>query len=100
MIRVAFGLALIARPEIAVGAAGAPLDHPTAVAARVLGARHLAQALLLRGERWRRAGAAVDGLHTASMLGLALVDERHRRVCLTNAGTAAALSLASLVSPR
>jgi len=100
LIRAAFGVSLIVRPQLAAGALHAPLDRRAAWLARALGARHVLQAALIGGERWRRAGAAIDGLHATSMLALAALDQGHRRACLTNAGTAAALALASLVSSR
>jgi hypothetical protein len=67
--------------------------------ARVLGARHLVQAAVLTTHPrpgWRLAGAAVDGVHAASMVALARWSERplHRRLAARNARTAAMLGLA------
>ncbi|HET6698268.1 MAG TPA: hypothetical protein VFG88_04210 [Nocardioidaceae bacterium] len=78
-------------------------DHRAGVAttARVLGARHVAQALaterLTRTGRLTSAqahgvGAAVDGLHALSMLGLAAVASGVRRPALCSAAVAGTLA--------
>lgn len=100
LIRAAFGISLLVRPQLAAGQLHVPLDRRAALLARVLGARHVLQAALVGGRRSQRLGAAVDGVHAISMLAVAAADQGHRRVCLTNAGTATALALAGLVSPR
>jgi hypothetical protein len=79
--------------------AGEPVDRPAVRVARVLGARQLVQAAVLttyQGPRWRRAGAAVDAAHAASMLALARLSRRpaHRRLAAHNARSAAALAAA------
>ena len=63
--------------------------------ARILGARHLAQAVLTL---WRPrpavflAGAGIDACHAASMLALAVADPRMRRAGIVDAATAAAFT--------
>ena len=63
--------------------------------ARILGARHLAQAVLTL---WRPrpavllAGAGIDACHAASMLALAAADPRVRRAGIADAVTAAAFT--------
>jgi hypothetical protein len=88
--RAAYGAALLALPAPMCRLyAGHPTGAAPHVAARVLGARHLAQAALLAGgPRRQRAGAAVDGLHAASLVTLALVDRRNARLALTDAAVA------------
>ncbi len=91
--RVAYGAALVLAPDTVVGiAASTPPGDTVRVVARVLGVRHLVQALLTADRPAPAAltlGALVDLLHLASMLGLAVVDPRHRRYALLDAGAAA-----------
>ncbi|HET8717918.1 MAG TPA: hypothetical protein VFM50_09220 [Nocardioidaceae bacterium] len=79
-------------------------DHRAGVTttARVLGARHLAQAVATRRvartgrlttAQAHRAGAAVDGLHALSMLGLAAVASGVRRPALCSAAVAGTLAV-------
>lgn len=88
LLRTGYGLAQVLVPG-RLGAVvlrlhrppGPPLTH----VARVLGARHLAQALPCAV--WPRrgvlqAGVAVDGLHAASMVALAVASPRWRRAAL------------------
>jgi hypothetical protein len=68
--------------------------------ARVLGTRHLAQAVLTL---WRprpavlAAGAGIDGCHAASMLALAAASPRMRRAGLTDAMAATAFTATGAV---
>jgi len=73
---------------------------------RVLGARYVVQSV---GGPWLHrswvpeADAAVDVIHAASMLGLAGLAPRHRRLALASAATATAFALADVtpvVRPR
>ncbi|WP_422735742.1 hypothetical protein ACN263_19045 [Micromonospora sp. WMMD729] len=88
---MAWGSLLLLAPGALLRPVGPPT--PTAVATlRVLGARHLAQAALTL--RWPAsgvlvAGAAVDGLHTLTALGLAAADRRQRHAALADAAVAA-----------
>jgi hypothetical protein len=90
----AWGLALLARPEDLLRAAGADPGLPYAVpAARVLGARHLLQAAILTARPVEVApwAAATDALHAASMLPLA-ASSRYRGPALVSATVAGLLS--------
>jgi hypothetical protein len=95
------GGALLVAPRRLLLGLGVPPDGATLVAARVLGARHLAQAAALRRRRDRAAvglGATTDVLHGASMLALARLSRPHRRAALASAiaaGTLAAIELGS-----
>jgi hypothetical protein len=63
----------------------------------VLGARHLAQGsagLVASSPTSSRLGAVVDGLHAASMVGLAVLDREHRRAAAASALVALAFALA------
>ena len=82
-------------------ATGRPVSRRACRVARLLGARHLAQATLtafvpLPGVF--AAGAAVDALHAASMLMLAGVQRAARRTAVTDAVAEAALAAAGLAA--
>ncbi|HEY8295870.1 MAG TPA: hypothetical protein VIG41_11065 [Micrococcaceae bacterium] len=82
--RAAYGTAIMAAPAVAPFAAGGHrTDRFTLAVVRVLAGRHLIQALVISlapDSRFLHAGgAAVDSLHSASMLALALADPRRRR---------------------
>jgi hypothetical protein len=88
-----YGSALLAAPGLLLHGVGDPADRMARLAARVLGARHLGQAALFAatGARAARLGAAVDGLHAASMVLLGLAVPRHRRAAMASGAVAAAL---------
>jgi hypothetical protein len=92
-LRAAWGGLLVAAPHRLLEAGG--VDTPgVRGAARVLGGRHLAEALILTratDSRPRRWISVVDGLHAASMLAVAAVSPRLRRDALTSAAASAAL---------
>ena len=100
--RACYGAALLCAPGLALGlfAGQAPSRRARAVT-RILGARHLAQAVLTL---WRPrpavflAGAGVDACHAASMLALAVADPRMRRAGVADAVTAAAFSTTSALT--
>ncbi len=79
--------------------ARAPVPAPVLVTARVLGGRHVAEALLLGCQPNRPPplwSIAVDGLHALSMFVVAAVSPRFRRDALVSATFA--LSVAALSS--
>jgi len=94
--RACYGAALLCAPGLALGLATgqAPSQRARAVA-RILGARHLAQAVLTL---WRPrpavflAGAGIDACHAVSMVTLAVWDPRMRRAGLADALTATAFT--------
>jgi hypothetical protein len=99
--RAAYGSALLVAPGPLLrlaGGNGSGNGGGVAVA-RILGGRHVAQALATAGHPGRLrlyAGAAVDGIHAASMLGLAALSAEERRPALidaTVAGTFCSLGL-------
>lgn len=103
-IRAGWGLLQLAAPGlVADRVLTAPLDHRATVVARVLAARQVLQAgLLLRnpGPMALALGAGVDGLHAASMLGLAAFDARRRRSALLDASIAAAFAVSGALAAR
>jgi hypothetical protein len=73
------------------------------LAARLLGARHLALALpivLRPSGPWPRRAAAVDALHAASMLLFARVDRRRARPAAVSAALAASWSIVTVTVDR
>jgi hypothetical protein len=95
VLGAAWGAALLIRPDRVLRATGADPGLPgVVVAARVLGARQLCQAVLLAARpvptaRW---AAAIDGGHMCSMLALAVLAPGYRRPALASAQVAAGLA--------
>ena len=98
MVRGAWGAVLLADPGLPLRLGGGLDSRGVREAARILGARHLAEALILhrdpRLQRWVR---AVDGTHALSMLVLAAASPRLRRDALLSAASASALVALSLI---
>lgn len=96
--RLGYGVALLVDPAgTGRRLTGTPLDGRATLAARVLGMRHVVQALacLTHGTPLvRRMGQATDLLHAASMGALAAYDPARRRQALTD-GTVALTFAAS-----
>ena len=94
--RVCYGAALLSAPGLTLGlvTGEAPSARARAVV-RILGARHLAQAVLTM---WRprrtvlAAGAGIDWCHAASMLALAVASPGLRRAGLADAMAAGAFT--------
>jgi hypothetical protein len=87
--RASYGVALVVAPSASIRlATGRSPGRRTRRVAQVLGARHLVQAALSAlapQPSVFAAGGAVDALHAASMLLLAVADRGARRVALTDA---------------
>jgi hypothetical protein len=87
--RASYGVALVVAPGASIRlATGRSPGRRTRRVAQVLGARHLVQAALSAlapQPSVFAAAAAVDALHAASMLLLAVADRGARRVALTDA---------------
>ncbi|GAA4763786.1 hypothetical protein [Actinomycetospora chibensis] len=95
---VVHGGALLLRPAVAARADVAAADGRTETVVRVLGARHVLHGLAgLGAPRWVTpgVGAMADGVHAASMVGLAALGRDHRRGALVSAVVAAAFALAA-----
>ncbi len=89
-VRAGYGLCQLAFPDFFAGLVlRRRLDGRAAVVVRVLGARHLLQALVVglapRSRTIHRCGAVVDVLHSASMVVLATADARRRTAALSDA---------------
>jgi len=91
-IRVIVGAGLLVAPSAGLAKLlRQPLDRPALVFTRLLGARHLAQAVLMtrrHTRNWILAGAAVDASHAATMAILAGLRPGRRALALTNAACA------------
>lgn len=94
--RAAWGISLLLTPGAVIRAAsGEPAGAAAAVVGRILGARHLVQALAIdRKQTSGRLliGAAIDAVHALSMVGLAFASERHRRAVTLDAALAGSLA--------
>jgi hypothetical protein len=89
--RVVWAALLLGCPGVALRAmGGSDPGGRWRLVARVLGARHLAEALLERGGRPDRVrlAAVVDTAHAASVIGFAILDRSRRRVALADASVA------------
>ncbi|WP_330475189.1 hypothetical protein [Terrabacter sp. C0L_2] len=95
--RAAYGLVgLVAPARIAALELRRVPGRGTVTVARILGARHLAQAvavLATRGPDAHRFGGGVDALHAASMVPWAAAARSERRYYVTSGVVAAALAL-------
>lgn len=104
LVRALFGAVLFCFPETLLRAAPhRDIDHPADAVARILGARHLIEAALLGRQRSRGpilVSVSIDAIHAATAFAFAGIDSRHRRLALTNGGTATALVAAGLLELR
>lgn len=102
LARTGYGAALVLAPGPAILLATGRLPGRRAcLVARLLGARHLAQATLTALAPVPAvfgAGAQVDALHAASMLMLAAVDRAARTAALTDTVAEAAFAAAGLAA--
>lgn len=101
VVRAAYGaFELIEPATIARAALGTEPDPALQGMERILGARHLVQAVVTgaSGGALHRAGAVVDLLHAASMVALAIGDAKRRRAAATSAAIATAFAVAELVA--
>lgn len=93
LVRAGWGAVLLAAPtEVLDHIHGVQVDRKALVVTRILGARHLAQALLSGvnpGPEVLAAGVWVDTVHSATALVLAAVDRRRARGGVTDAVVAA-----------
>ena len=103
-VRFAAGMVLLVCPGRALGdLPHRRIDGAARAFARVLGARHIVEAVVLwrrPTHRWIEIGAAVDGIHAVTMVVLAVVDPEERRLAAANAVTAGALAAAGATEGR
>lgn len=93
LIRAGWGAILVAAPgEVLEHIHGVRVDRKALIVTRILGARHLTQALLSGvnpSPEVLAAGVWVDTVHSATALGLAVVDRHRARGGVTDAVVAA-----------
>ncbi len=103
LARLLFGGWLVVFPRSILAALGAASDRRAILLARILGARHLAEAVLVGFRSDRRlalAGALVDGTHAITAAGFGALDRTRRRAALTNAVVAAGFCVGGLLHAR
>jgi hypothetical protein len=102
LARAGYGAAMVLAPgPVILLATGRPPGRRACRVARLLGARHLAQATLTALAPLPAvfgAGAEIDALHAASMLMLATVDRAARRAALTDTVAEAAFAAGGLAA--
>lgn len=103
--RAIYGVSLLLVPGALVRVASDELADlaPTLIMGRVLGLRHLAQALTIerKGTRnWLLVGAAIDAAHALSMVGIAALSRNHRRLAALDAALATGLATNGLREAR
>lgn len=100
LVRAGWGLALLSAPERVVAGMGvAAPDARARLVARVLGARHVAQAVVTLARptpRCLRWGGVVDLTHAGTGVALAVADARYRRAALTDAAIATGFGVRGL----
>lgn len=93
VLRAGWGTALLTAPsQVLDHIHGVQVDRRALVVTRILGGRHLVQALLSGvnpGPEVLAAGVWVDTVHSITALGLAVVDRRRARGGVTDAAVAA-----------
>ncbi|WP_434616923.1 hypothetical protein [Arthrobacter sp. A5] len=104
-VRAGYGLCQLVFPDVIPGLLlRHRLDDRAAAVVRVLGFRHVLQALVVGlaplSPALHRCGAVVDGLHSASMFVLGAVDARRRPAALSDAVVAGLFFAAELRSER
>lgn len=103
-VRAGYGALLLSAPGPVIRLyTGHRADPRTRMVTRVLGARHLAQAVATAGTPDRSLlalGVEADLAHTASMLALAAVDREHRRAGVVDAISASSFAVVGAVLTR
>ncbi len=103
-VRLIYGSALLLAPDAVLAErTNGPIDRRAVLVARVLGARQIVQAVVVRRKRsrgWILGGVAIDATHAATMLLLALNDRRRRTLATANALGATAFALVGLRQAR
>lgn len=104
VVRAAYGTLLLVAPDrVARLCTGSRADRRTRAVARLLGARHLAQAVGTAGAPGPGAlalGVTVDLAHAASMVALAAWDRPRARGALVDAAAALSFALAGALVAR
>lgn len=103
-LRLGWGAALFARPaRLLQLMGGRPASKQTVLVARLLAARHIAEAVVTASKPTRRMlelDAIADGLHGGTALGYARLSREGRRLGHADATVAGTFSLASAALAR
>lgn len=98
--RTLYGAALLVAPDMLTRrVTGEPAGRGVTIVGRLLGARHLGQALIAgrSGSRtWLLAGVLADVAHALTMIAVALVSTDHRRLAALDALVASGWALTGL----
>jgi hypothetical protein len=100
IVRGGWGGVLLLDPGLPLRLGGGEDSRGVREATRILGARHVIEAVVLSRDnnaRARRWITGIDAVHALSMLGLAALSPRLRRDALLSAGSATALAALSLL---
>jgi len=100
LTRAMYGVTEICAPRWGIGMLlGRAPDRKMAAVIRVLGARHLVQALMTRGKgrTAHRIGGTIDLLHAVSMVGIAVHYKKHRPPALLSAAIALVFGVGELL---
>ena len=100
IVRGGWGGVLLLDPGLPLRLGGGQDSRGVREATRILGARHVIEAVVLTRDndaQARRWIAAIDAVHALSMLGLAALSARLRRDALLSAASATGLVALSLV---
>lgn len=99
MARLAYGAYLLLSSSVALRLVSGGAVDGAPVVARILGARHVAQAFTLdraESRRWLLFGTAIDLLHALSMIGAAVLSKEHRRAASLDAALALGMGACGL----
>ncbi|HEX5347576.1 MAG TPA: hypothetical protein VFW64_10840 [Pseudonocardiaceae bacterium] len=100
-LRVGYAALLLLAPDPVIGLyTGHRADGPTRAVTRLLGSRHLIHGILTGGipsAHVLALGVQVYLAHAASLLGLAVLDQRRRRAGLIDAAVAGSFAMAGAV---
>ncbi|WP_049902086.1 hypothetical protein [Halococcus agarilyticus] len=100
VVRALYGAVLLVAPDVFVRrVTGEPAGRGVSIVGRLLGARHLGQALTAgrSGSRaWLLVGTLADIAHGLTMVAVALVSSDHRRLAALDALVASAWALTGL----
>lgn len=103
-IRVVVGAALLVAPGALLGFLPQErVDRTARTFARILGARHLAQAAIVtrhHSRKWLLASATIDATHATTMAVLARLSPDRRELALTNVAAATTFAAAALYEAR
>ena len=85
VFRAVYGVFLLVASGAVVETVTGKQSRTAATVGRLIGARHVIQALTLsrtRSKGWRTVGVATDVFHALSMVALAGISERYRRLAV------------------